>query len=154
MQLFSVQYIAPPPATAAELRLNVQLFSVQYAAPPPLQFEESSSPPDNAAPHTGSSSRRRQPDLTAERAYDWGLANRVCEPERLLDEAKALARDMGGCVPGVMEQVKRMIDTGYSMHFDDAMAYELRVGIESSKQIDSAEIGRRRASVMERGRTQ
>ncbi len=92
--------------------------------------------------------------LTAERAYDWGLANRVCEPERLLDEAKALARDMCGCVPDVMEQVKRMIDTGYSMHFDDAMAYELRVGIESSKQIDSAEIGRRRASVMERGRTQ
>lgn len=92
--------------------------------------------------------------LTAERAYDWGLANRVCEPERLLDEAKALARDMCGCVPGVMEQVKRMIDTGYSMHFDDAMAYELRVGTESAKQIDSAEIGRRRASVMERGRTQ
>ncbi len=80
--------------------------------------------------------------------------NRICEPDRLLDEAKALARDMCSCVPGVMEQVKRMIDTGYSMHFDDAMAYELRVGTESAKQIDSAEIGRRRASVMERGRAQ
>jgi len=92
--------------------------------------------------------------LTAERACEWGLVNRVCEPERLIDEAKALARDMCSCVPGVMEQVKRMIDTGYSMHFDDAMAYELRVGTESAKQIDSAEIGRRRASVMERGRSQ
>jgi enoyl-CoA hydratase len=92
--------------------------------------------------------------LEAERAYEWGLANRVCEPERLLDEARALALDMCSCVPGVMEQVKTMIDTGYSMLFDDAMAYELETGIESSKQIDSTEIGRRRAAVIERGRKQ
>lgn len=92
--------------------------------------------------------------LPAERAYDWGLVNRVCEPDRLLEDAKALARDMASCVPGVMEQVKQMIDTGYSMHFDDAMAWELRVGTESARRIDSAEIGRRRASVMERGRQQ
>ena len=92
--------------------------------------------------------------LEAERAYEWGLANRVCEPQRLLDEARALALDMCSCVPGVMEQVKTMIDTGYSMLFDDAMAYELETGIESSKQIDSAEIGRRRTAVIERGRKQ
>ncbi len=92
--------------------------------------------------------------LTAERAYDWGLVNRVCEPDRLLDEAKALARDMCSCVPGVMEQVKQMIDTGASMHLADAMAWELEVGTASAKQIDSAEIGRRRGAVMERGRNQ
>ena len=82
--------------------------------------------------------------LTAERAYEWGLANRVCEAETLLQEAKALALDICSCVPGVMEQVKTMIDTGYTMHFEDAMAYELETGIESSKQIDSAQIGERR----------
>jgi len=92
--------------------------------------------------------------LSAERAYEWGLANRLCEPESLLDEAKALARDICTCVPGVMEQVKTMIDTGYSMHFDDAMAYELETGIESSKQIDSSAIGERRAAIMDRGRKQ
>jgi len=92
--------------------------------------------------------------LSAERAYEWGLANRVCEPEALLDEAKALAADICSCVPGIMEQVKTMIDTGYSMLFEDAMAYELETGIESSKKIDSADIGKRRASVMERGRKQ
>jgi enoyl-CoA hydratase len=63
--------------------------------------------------------------LSAERAVEWGLANRLCEPESLLDDAKALALDICSCVPGVMEQVKTLIDTGYSMHFDDAMAYEL-----------------------------
>ena len=92
--------------------------------------------------------------LTAERAYDWGLANRVCEAETLLQEAKALALDICSCVPGVMEQVKTMIDTGYTMHFEDAMAYELETGIESSKQIDSAKIGERRAAIIERGREQ
>jgi enoyl-CoA hydratase len=92
--------------------------------------------------------------LGAERAVEWGLANRLCEPDSLLAEAKALALDICSCVPGVMEQVKKMIDTGYSMHFDEAMAYELEVGIESSKQIDSAKIGERRAAIMERGRNQ
>ena len=92
--------------------------------------------------------------LTAERAYEWGLANRVCEAETLLQEAKALALDICSCVPGVMEQVKTMIGTGYTMHFEDAMAYELETGIESSKQIDSAKIGERRAAIIERGREQ
>jgi len=92
--------------------------------------------------------------VTAERAVEWGLANRLCEPDALLDEARTLASDICSCVPGVMEQVKTMIDTGYSMPFDDAMAYELEVGIASSKQIDSAEIGNRRAAIMERGRKQ
>lgn len=92
--------------------------------------------------------------LTAELAYEWGLANRVCEAETLLHEAKALALDICSCVPGVMEQVKTMIDTGYTMHFEDAMAYELETGIESSKQIDSAKIGERRAAIIERGREQ
>lgn len=92
--------------------------------------------------------------VTAERAYEWGLANRICEPESLLGDAKALASDMCGCVPGIMEQVKTMIDTGYSMLFEDAMEYELQTGIESSKKIDSAEIGKRRSSVMDRGRNQ
>ena len=92
--------------------------------------------------------------LTAKLAYEWGLANRVCEAETLLQEAKALALDICSCVPGVMEQVKTMIDTGYTMHFEDAMAYELETGIESSKQIDSAKIGERRAAIIERGRDQ
>lgn len=92
--------------------------------------------------------------LSAERAYEWGLANRICPPETLLDEARALALDICSCVPGIMEQVKTMIDTGYSMLFDDAMAYELETGIESSRKIDSAEIGKRRKDVMERGRNQ
>jgi enoyl-CoA hydratase len=92
--------------------------------------------------------------VTAERACEWGLANRICEPENLIAEARALASDMCSCVPGVMEQVKQMINEGYSMHLDDAMEYELQKGIESSKQIDSKEIGERRKDVIARGQKQ
>ncbi|MFK7898773.1 MAG: enoyl-CoA hydratase [Myxococcota bacterium] len=92
--------------------------------------------------------------VTAEQAEAWGLANRVCEPENLIAEAKAIAADICSCVPGVMEQVKTMIDEGYSMHLNDAMAYELAKGIESSKQIDSKAIGDRRKDVIARGRNQ
>jgi enoyl-CoA hydratase len=92
--------------------------------------------------------------VTAERAYEWGLANRICEPDALIEEARALALDMCSCVPGVMEGVKTLIDEGYSMLFDDAMAHELHVGTEQSKTVDSASIGERRAGVLDRGRKQ
>jgi enoyl-CoA hydratase len=92
--------------------------------------------------------------LAAERAYDWGLVNRVCEPDTLLDEAIGLARDMCSCVPGVMEGVKRLIDEGNAMLFDDAMAHELEVGTEHSKLVASRDIGARRADVLDRGRKQ
>ena len=92
--------------------------------------------------------------VTAERAYEWGLANRICEPDALLDEARALALDMCSCVPGVMEGVKTLIDEGYSMLFDDAMQHELHVGTEQSKEVDSSDIGARRSGVIDRGRAQ
>lgn len=92
--------------------------------------------------------------VTAERAYEWGLANRLCEPEALLEEARSLALDMCSCVPGVMEGVKTLIDEGYSMLFDEAMAHELHVGTEQSKQVESSAIGARRAGVLDRGRKQ
>jgi enoyl-CoA hydratase len=92
--------------------------------------------------------------VTAELAYEWGLANRVCEPEALIDEACALARDMSSCVPGVMEGVKKLIDDGHSMPFDEAMAHELHVSTEQSKAVDSQSIGARRAGVIDRGRKQ
>ena len=90
--------------------------------------------------------------LDAQRAYEWGLVNRVCAPASLLDEARALARDMCEAVPGVMEGVKSLIDGGASMHLDEALAQELAAGTESSKQIDSRSIADRRGGVIERGR--
>lgn len=92
--------------------------------------------------------------LDAERAYDWGLVNRVVAPESMVEAACALARDMASCVPEVMKGYKQLIDRGFSMHFDAAMQYEFDAGVESAKSIDSSQIAARRVAVTERGRKQ
>ncbi|MGE4605543.1 MAG: enoyl-CoA hydratase [Myxococcota bacterium] len=88
--------------------------------------------------------------LDAAQAYEWGLVNRVVEPDELLDSARSLARDFASCVPEVMTQYKKLIDRGYSMHVDDAMEMEFEAGVESSKQIDSTAIAGRRKQVIDR----
>lgn len=92
--------------------------------------------------------------LDAARAYEWGLANRVVEPEELLTSCRALARDMASCVPAILRGYKRLIDVGYGMSLPDALAFEHRAGIESARAASSAEIAERREGVLARGRNQ
>ena len=92
--------------------------------------------------------------LAAERAYEWGLVNRVVAPESLVEAACDLARDMASCVPEVVTGYKRLIDRGAAMSFDDAMRFEFEAGVESAKRIDSSQIAARREGVIDRGRKQ
>lgn len=91
--------------------------------------------------------------LPAERAYDWGLVNRVVPPEELMPTCIALAQDMLSCVPEAMQQYKRMIDRGFDLALGDAMTYELEVA--RMFQGPSAElVAERRIAVQKRGREQ
>ncbi|MDJ0849472.1 MAG: enoyl-CoA hydratase [Myxococcota bacterium] len=92
--------------------------------------------------------------LDAARAYEWGLVNRVVEPEDLLPTCRTLAGDMASCVPGVMEGYKRLIEDGYALPLPDALEYEREVGTESSRRVSSAAIAGRREAVIDRGRRQ
>jgi len=92
--------------------------------------------------------------LDANRAYEWGLVNRVVEPEELLPTALRLAEDMISCVPHVLVQYKQLIDEGFSMHLADALPWELARAIESAKAATAAIIAKRREGVFERGRKQ
>jgi enoyl-CoA hydratase len=89
--------------------------------------------------------------LDAARAYDWGLVNRVVEPDELIETARALARDFASCVPEVASQYKALIDRGYSMQVDEALQAEFEAGVESSKRIRSTEIAGRSRQVIDRG---
>ncbi len=89
--------------------------------------------------------------LDAEKAYAWGLVNRVVEPDELIDSARALARDFASCVPEIVSRYKTLIDRGYSMHLDDALQAEFEAGVAASKQIGSSEIAARSKQVIERG---
>src|SRR5262245_52058952 len=92
--------------------------------------------------------------LDAARAYEWGLVNRVVEPEELLPVCRALARDMASAVPEVLRGYKRLIDDGYGMPLSEALDHERRAAIESARTALSAAIAERRQGVVERGREQ
>lgn len=92
--------------------------------------------------------------LDAETACRWGLVNRVVAAEALIEAAKALAMDMAGIDPAMLQAYKALIDEGYGQGFAEAMATEHRVSSARNSQVSGGEVEQRRRAVMERGRTQ
>ena len=92
--------------------------------------------------------------LSAERALEWGLVNRVVTPSQLLPAARALAEDMAGIDPAFLVQYKRLIDAGYERSFADAMTHEAEVSGAANAAVSPAQLEQRRAAVQERGRAQ
>ena len=91
--------------------------------------------------------------LSAEKACEWGLVNRVVSREELLPTCRSLANDMLSCVPDVMRQYKRMIDRGFDLALGDAMTYETEV----SRMRQSPEpevVAGRLVGIQQRGREQ
>jgi enoyl-CoA hydratase len=92
--------------------------------------------------------------VDAQQACDWGLVNRVVEPEALLAHCRELAHAMASCVPGVLEGYKSLIDRGLGMSLDDALAMESEAAIESARQASAAMLATRRDGVQQRGRAE
>ncbi len=63
--------------------------------------------------------------LTAERAYEWGLVNRVVAPDELLPTCKALARDILTTDPATRSEIRRIMDQGWYSTLGEGMAIEL-----------------------------
>ena len=91
--------------------------------------------------------------LTAERAYEWGLVNRIVSREELLPTCEALARDMLSCIPESMREYKRLMDRGFDLALGDAMTYEVEIN-RLYKGPRPEDIAARLAGVQERGRDQ
>ena len=88
---------------------------------------------------------------TAERR---GLVNRVVEPDELLPICRRMATDMLSMVPSFLPFYKRLLDTGYGMNFDDAMAFEVREAVDHNSSVSATEVEALRESVMRRGKRQ
>ena len=91
--------------------------------------------------------------LNAETACEWGLINRVVAPDQLLAEAVALAEDIAFIDGDFLGAYGDLIDTGYSMHFEDALAHEHKVSAGVNAGVTAEQIEQRRLAVMERGRS-
>lgn len=92
--------------------------------------------------------------LSAERAAEWGLINRVVAPEELMTTCRSLAQDMLSCVPEVARAYKRLIDDGYARSFGDGLHLEAETARAHAGRVSSEELAARRSRVQERGRAQ
>jgi enoyl-CoA hydratase len=90
----------------------------------------------------------------AQQACAWGLVNHVLEQHKLLPRAIEMAEKMCACVPHILKQYKPLIDQGYAMPYQEALAWEEKQAIESARQASSAIIAKRREGVLSRGRSE
>lgn len=92
--------------------------------------------------------------LLADQACQWGLLNRVVEPDELLPVAIALAEDMLSLLPEMLLSYKSLIDKGFERSFGDAMALEAEVSKTSKLNQADDDFEERRKAVTARGKAQ
>ncbi len=92
--------------------------------------------------------------LSAEMAERWGLVNRVVPADQLLPVCEQLAEDMLSVEPHMLTLYKKLIDDGFGMPFEEAMAHESRINKEGNASVSAEEIEKRREAVRARGKQQ
>tara|TARA_R110002124_G_scaffold71307_2_gene191159 strand:+ start:1268 stop:2044 length:777 start_codon:yes stop_codon:yes gene_type:complete len=90
--------------------------------------------------------------LDAGTACEWGLVNRVYEPEQLMPAARDLARDMTTIDRDFLAVYKNLIMTGFDRNLADGMAYENEISLPYNAGVSMDEVENRRLAIIERGR--
>jgi 2-(1,2-epoxy-1,2-dihydrophenyl)acetyl-CoA isomerase len=75
----------------------------------------------------------------AETAAEWGLVNRVVEPEQVLPEARALAARLAAGPTAAYRAVKTVLATAATDSLEDTLALEARLQKELGQTADHAE---------------
>jgi enoyl-CoA hydratase len=63
--------------------------------------------------------------ISAEEAYQWGLVNRLCEPDSLMDEVMETARKIAGNAPQSVMRAKRSISVATQIDRFNGFQFEL-----------------------------
>ena len=63
--------------------------------------------------------------FTAREAFDWGMVNRLCTPDKLLDETLETARRIADNAPISVRQAKHSIHYGLQMDLASGMMFEI-----------------------------
>jgi len=93
--------------------------------------------------------------LSAERAYEWGLVNRVVEPSELLPTCKALARDILTTDPATRGEIRRIMDQGWHATLGEGMTIELDANrAHAKRELTPEKVAARRKGIQARGRDQ
>jgi len=76
----------------------------------------------------------------AEEAAELGIVNRVCAPERLLEETRAYARELvENCSPAALAEIKRQVFAAYESDLRTAVTTANRLMVESFGRPDFKE---------------
>lgn len=63
--------------------------------------------------------------FSAEEAFEWGLINKVCSPESLMEEVQSVAHAISQNAPIAVRQAKNAIQRGMQMSLADGLAFEI-----------------------------
>lgn len=63
--------------------------------------------------------------FSAQQAYDWGLANELCEPQELMPKVLETARTIAGNAPLSVRQIKKSVRFGMQMELKTAYRFEV-----------------------------
>ena len=91
--------------------------------------------------------------LDAQTAYNWGLVNRVVDPDDLLPSARALAQDILSTDRTTREAMLDIMDRGWNTTLAEGLNVEA-VANESENHVKSEKIAARRHEILRRGRSQ
>ena len=92
--------------------------------------------------------------LDARTACDWGLVNRVVEPDDLMPTAMKLAADMATIPVDTLSLYKRIIDEGYDLPLGEGMELEQRLSSANNRTVTPQMVEARREAIQARGRSQ
>ena len=92
--------------------------------------------------------------ISAERAEDWGLVNRVVPPEELMLACISLARDILSCVPETVVEYKRLMNEGGRATLAQGLEIEAKAYEEFFGRFSAEAVATRREVVFKRGREQ
>lgn len=93
--------------------------------------------------------------LSAEQAYEWGMVNRVVEPEALIATARELAGDILSTEPATRRTILQIMDDGWNSTLGEGMAIEHAASREHMQsQVTPEAVAARRAAIQDRGRKQ
>jgi enoyl-CoA hydratase len=93
--------------------------------------------------------------LTAERAYEWGLVNRVVAPEQLIPTCRALARDIQSTDPVTRREIRRIMDQGWHATLGEGLAIERDANrAHARRELTAEKVAARRKGIQQRGREQ
>ncbi len=93
--------------------------------------------------------------LDAQTAYDWGLVNRVVDPDDLLPSARSLAQDILSTDRATREAMLEIMDRGWNTTLAEGLNVEAAANqSHSANQVTEEKIAARRHEILRRGRSQ